>query len=102
MVEREERYNDLPEPIGNVRQQTRYSLREKPTKNTKYYHTSISQGSAKPNLEEASAKTEMVFHTKSETGYSNMENESAKTEMVSSTKSETGYRNMENMSRKWY
>ena len=41
VVEQEARYEDLPQPLGDVRQQTRYSLRSKPTKDKKYYQTSI-------------------------------------------------------------
>ena len=100
MVEQEARYDNLPQPLGDVRQQTWYSLRQKPTKNTKYYHTSISQGSTIPNLENESAKPEMVFSSaKLETGNSNMENESAKPEMVfSPIRSETGNSNIKRRS----
>ena len=79
-----------------MRQETCYNLRSKLTKNTKYYHTSISQGPTIPNLENESAKPEMVFSSeKSERGNSNMENKSAKPEMVFSTeKSETGNSNI--------
>ena len=54
VFEREERYAYLPAPLGDIRQETRYSLREKPRKNTKFYNTSVAQGLAIPNITDES------------------------------------------------